>query len=266
MMHFWATIYAADAVIAGNDLLAKQAARFVGSDRVTMIPTCVRPTTYPLARHGNDDRVTRLVWIGQPSTLQGLRQIQPQLMAAARSVSRLELRVVCSEFPQIAGIQVVARPWSQQTEAEELADCDIGIGWLPDDPWSEGKCGLKVLQYMAAGLPVVANPVGMHRQLVQHGETGFLATTPREWAAAIAQLAADPPLRRRMGAAGRRLVEQSYNADRWSRTFASVLEDAAREPMRVSRLSSLDVARAAPTAERWQYADLQPANAGGRGW
>ena len=64
-------------------------------------------------------------------------------------------------------------PWTEASEAVEIAGADIGISWMPDDAWSRGKCGLKVLQYLAAGLPVVANPVGVQIEMVRHGETGF---------------------------------------------------------------------------------------------
>ena len=95
-------------------------------------------------------------------------------------------------FSGMPGIEVIPRDWSSDSETRESADADIGISWLPDHPWSLGKCGLKVLQYMAAGLPVVANPVGIHRQLVCHGRTGFLATSPAHWAEAIHRLASSP--------------------------------------------------------------------------
>ena len=116
------------------------------------------------------------------------------------------------------------RQWSAATETAELADADVGISWLPDDPWSPGKCGLKVLQYMAAGLPVVANPVGMNPAMVRHGETGFLVQSAEQSAEAITRLARDPALRRRMGAAGRRLVETEYSVDRWAPAFADLVE------------------------------------------
>src|SRR5205823_1943541 len=122
------------------------------------------------------------------------------------------------------------RPWYEATEADELATADIGISWLSDDAWTRGKCGLKVLQYMAAGLPVVANAVAVQAQMVICGETGFLAETPDEWCAAVEQLAIDPELRLRMGAAGRQLVEAEYSvragAERW-RTVLDQLAGAA---------------------------------------
>jgi glycosyltransferase involved in cell wall biosynthesis len=109
------------------------------------------------------------------------------------------------------------------TEADELARCDIGISWLPDDPWSRGKCGLKVLQYMAAGLPVVANPLGMNQEMVVHGETGYLANTPAEWATAVERLAHDPTLRARLGAAGRKLVAERFSTSTWGARFAELV-------------------------------------------
>jgi glycosyltransferase involved in cell wall biosynthesis len=114
---------------------------------------------------------------------------------------------------------VIRCPWSEACEGADLAGADIGISWLPDDLWSQGKCGLTVLQYMAAGLPVIANPVGIQAGLVRDGETGFLARTPEDWHEAVARLTADPGLRKRMGLAGRAFVETHYNvtsaADRW---------------------------------------------------
>lgn len=224
MARFWATVYAADCIVAGNEFLAEQARQFVEPDRITVVPTSIRPEAYPLAQHAHRARSTRLVWIGQPSTLAGLELAQAQLTATARRVADIELRVVCSTFPKLGPMRVVPRQWTQQTEGTELARCDIGVSWLPDDPWSQGKCGLKVLQYLAAGLPVVANSVGMHCELVQPGVTGFLADTPQQWADAIARLAADPALRQRMGDAGRELVERRFSVRQSAKRLAGLLE------------------------------------------
>ena len=146
------------------------------------------------------------------------------LAAVARRLPGLELRLICDRSVELPGLRVVPRPWSSDTEAEELAAADIGISWLPDDQFSRGKCGLKVLQYMAAGLPVIANPVGVHPQMVVHGGSGLLASTPDEWADAVVRLAADPALRARMGRDGRHRVEQHYSVERWGPQFAGLLD------------------------------------------
>ncbi len=229
LAHFWATVYAADEVTAGNAYLREQAAQYIPPERVRCIPTCVDPALYPLAAHSRRHADAKLVWIGQHSTLNCLSFAEPMLAAAARRLPGLELRVICNRFPQLAGISVVPRQWSMASEAAEVADADIGISWLPDDPWSLGKCGLKVLQYMAAGLPVVANPVGMNREMVIDGETGLLVSTADEWTEAVSRLASDPALRRRMGAAGRRLVAEQYSVDRWAPEFAALIDRLPRD-------------------------------------
>jgi glycosyltransferase involved in cell wall biosynthesis len=225
LRRFAATVRAADAVIAGNTFLAEQAAQFAVPARVHVIPTCVDPWRYPVARHPDDATiarpggVVRLVWVGSSSTLQGLEAIRPLLEALGKGIPGLELKLICDRFLQLEHLPVVPCPWTEAREGAEIAAADIGISWVPDDPWSRGKCGLKVLQYMAAGLPVVANPVGVHTEMIRHGENGLLAETPAEWAEAVLELARHPALRRRLGEAGRRRVECDYSvtagADRW---------------------------------------------------
>jgi glycosyltransferase involved in cell wall biosynthesis len=244
LAHFWATIHAADAVTAGNSFLAEQAATYVGDEKVHLVPTCVSPESYVPARHASHGgRRVRLVWIGQHSTLPCLYLADPLLEAATARTPNVELRVVCNQFPRLHGIRVVPRQWSQAGEAHEVADCDIGVSYLPDDEWSRGKCGLKVLQYMAAGLPVVANPVGMNCEMVEHGRTGFLARTADEWSEAIARLAADPELRATMGAAGREAVERRYSVEHWAPRYAALIDRLGHEA--VGRVPQADAADSA---------------------
>ncbi len=219
---FAAVVHAADRVIAGNDYLAGEARMFTTADRVAVIPTCVEPSTYPVATHAGD-RV-RLVWVGSASTLKGLDRFRPTLEAVGRAVPGLTLRLVCDQFLGFDGLKVERVNWKQETEAPDLAACDIGIGWVPDDRWSRGKCGLKLLQYHAAGLPVVANPVGVQADMVTDGVTGYQATTADEWVAAVKKLAADAELRKQLGAAGRRQVAERYSVAAGGRLWAEVLK------------------------------------------
>ena len=216
----------ADAVIAGNEFLGDQAAAFAEPDKVHLIPTCIDADRYPLARHDAARATTKLAWIGSSSTIRGLEKISGLLEHLGRRIPGLQLKVICDRSVHLDGLPIEFRLWNQATECAELADADVGISWLPDDGWSAGKCGLKVLQYMAAGLPVIGNPVGVQKCLVRHGETGFLVDSPDAWEDAVRQLASDPDLRRRMGLAGRRLVEEEYHvscgvAD-WRRVLRSL--------------------------------------------
>ena len=101
-------------------------------------------------------------------------------------------------------------PWTEATEVASISQFDVGIMPLVDESFERGKCGYKLIQYMACGLPVVASPVGVNRQIVEHGVNGFLAETQEDWALALKTLIADAGLRERMGRAGRDKVEQKF--------------------------------------------------------
>ena len=233
---FRATVCAADALIVGNEYLRRCAAQIDSGKDIHVVPTTVQPQYYRPKRHHRVGANVRLAWIGSKSTLPGLKLAEQHLWTVSERLRGLNLRLVCDRTIDLPGVNVVLRPWAQATEASELAHADIGISWLSDDSWSRGKCGLKVLQYMAAGLPVVANRVGMNRHMVVHGETGFLADTPDEWAEAIARLASDPGLRSRMGAAGRRIVEQNFAVDTWGPRFARIIKGVVQPPVAFPRV------------------------------
>jgi glycosyltransferase involved in cell wall biosynthesis len=218
---------AADAIVAGNAYLAERAVACGAGDKVHVVPTCVDPDRYSLARHERTGPGLQLAWIGSASTMQGLEQSRFLWDRVGRRLPGIVLRLICDQPLSLRFLQVNFRPWSEATEAADLASADIGISWLPDDAWSQGKCGLKVLQYMAAGLPVVANPVGVQAQMIQHGVTGFLADTPDEWCEAIAKLAADPALRRRLGQSGREALERDYSVAAGAGRWQTLLEHLA---------------------------------------
>jgi glycosyltransferase involved in cell wall biosynthesis len=219
---FTATVRACDVVVAGNPWLAQQARQLVGPATVVTIPTCVDPGAYPLATHERRDE-THLVWVGSSSTLQGLERIRPLLEGVGTQVPGVALKIVCDRFPTFDRLRTIPTPWRGDTEAADIASSDVGISWIPDDDWSRGKCGLKLLQYMAAGLPVVTNPVGVHVDMVEHGRTGFLATTDAEWIAALRTLSRDPALRLRMGRAARARLERDFSVQAGGAAWVSLL-------------------------------------------
>ena len=135
--------------------------------------------------------------------------------------------MIASGDPSQLDFGVEFRPWQLETEREELAQIGIGIAPLPDTAWERGKCGVKVLQYMACGLPVVASPVGVQQQFVQHGVTGFLAANEAEWTQRLRELIDKPDLREKMGAAARDVVTREYDVTRAALKVASVLQSVA---------------------------------------
>ena len=231
LARFRATVAACDLVVAGNAFLAAEARRHTDTNRVIVIPTCVEPGKYPPGARATRPHL-RLVWVGSHSTLRGLGRFAPTLSAIGRAVPGTRLKLVCDRFLTIPDLPVDECPWREETEAADIANADVGIGWVPDDPWSRGKCGLKLLQYHAAGLPVVANPVGVQSEIVRDGDTGLLATTTEEWVAAVSRLAADADLRHRLGLAGRRQVEERYGVAAGARMWLAALERLRTEGLR----------------------------------
>jgi glycosyltransferase involved in cell wall biosynthesis len=211
-----------DLLVAGNEYLAAEARRYAPADRVAVIPTCVEPGGYPVADH-RDRGPVRLVWVGSASTLRGLERFRPTLERIGQTVPNVRLKLICDKFLTLEHLPVEPVRWAEGTEAAEIAAADIGIGWVPDDRWSRGKCGLKLLQYQAAGLPVVANPVGVQGLIVRHNESGLLAATTDDWVSAIRQLAADPNLRHAFGTAGRKQVETGYSVTAGGRQWVERL-------------------------------------------
>ena len=228
---FGRTVRAADTVIAGNAFLACCAVEHGAStDNVRVIPTCIAAHDYRPRREDRLDEATRLVWIGSSSTVQGLEQRRSLLERLGHEIPGLMLRLICDRFPTFDSLPVEAVPWSAASEAADLASGDVGVSFVPNDLWTRGKCGLKVLQYCAAGLPVVADPVGVHPEMIEPGVHGFLPRTDDEWVAAIRALAADRDLRRRMGVAARARVESAYSIDAWSARFVAAVEGQGEPP------------------------------------
>ncbi len=208
---FRAMVQRCDAVFAGNATLA-QAAAACGA-QATVLPTAVDPSKYPRASPPGPGGSIDAVWIGSSSTRKYIEGLLPTLAAAARVTPGLRLKVISDFQLSHPGLEVLCLPWSERDEAVSVAASHLGLAPMPDDPWTRGKCGLKALQYMAAGLPVLASDAGVHREIVEHGRTGWLCAEESQWVRAIADLAADGTAWSAMGEAGRRRLCERYSVD-----------------------------------------------------
>jgi glycosyltransferase involved in cell wall biosynthesis len=195
-------------VIAGNAYLRDYALRY--NPQVTVIPTTIDTETYSPPPAQAPHRPV-IGWTGSYSTEQYLALVRPAL-ERLRARYDFKMVVVGGGGFTVPGVEVEHRPWRSASEVADLSDFDVGIMPLPDAEWERGKCGLKALQYMALGVPVVVSPVGCNTQIVEHGRNGFLAASDTQWEELLGRLLEDAALRRRLGDAGRRTVEGSYSA------------------------------------------------------
>lgn len=215
----------ADVVIVGNKYIGDRA-RDAGAKRIELIPTVVDTSRYAVALNAPGRPIT-IGWIGSPATDHYLSLVLP---AVQHIIASREIRVVAvgANSEHLAGLPIETRPWTEDSEAAEIQQFDIGIMPIPDEAWERGKCGYKLIQYMACGKPVVASPVGVNAVLVRHGINGFLARDEREWIQALELLCDDPGLRQRMGRIGREHVEQAYSLDIMAPKLERILRSVVR--------------------------------------
>ncbi len=212
-----ATCRACSLVIAGNDDIARAVA--ASAARLEVIPTPVDASVYGTPRPPEDAPV--IVWIGRPENLVYLELVQPAIDAVRARFPGVRLRIVSSSAPAWPGVELA--PWTAAGEAELLSTATVGIMPLTDDDWARHKCAFKLLQYMAAGLPCVASPVGMNRDVVRHGESGLLATTGEEWQRSLITILSDREAACAMGRAGRRRVEREFDRAIIAPRFAAAI-------------------------------------------
>lgn len=202
-------IQGADAVTMGNQYLVEYASRH-GAKRVEEVPTVVDPDRYPILPPPNGKRL-RLGWIGTPANARYLDVVVAALRRLGPSIPITLVTIGAPELPNLP-VPQEAHPWQEETEGELLASIDVGVMPLVDDRFERGKCGYKLIQYMAAGRPVIGSPVGVNSQIVTPS-CGLLATTADEWADAIRTLSQDQARRLAMGKAGRERVDRRYARD-----------------------------------------------------
>jgi glycosyltransferase involved in cell wall biosynthesis len=222
------------AVVAGSEVIADFSGRF--NERTVLVPTVVDVQKYFPNHTESTRRAAEIVWMGTPVTAKLLLPYRKVWQAISEVHPEVCFKFIgAGEQFRMEGVRYRVVPWLETAEAEELAGADIGIMPLQDEPFQRGKCALKIIQYMAAGLPVVASPIGANKDVVQEGETGFLPASEEEWVKALSALIEDHALRRRMGSAGRKRAEQLYSIEAAVPILEAVFSSAAELNERTSR-------------------------------
>jgi glycosyltransferase involved in cell wall biosynthesis len=224
------TIGGAKMAFCGNAYLANYARPLCPMSEI--VPTVVDTKIFRVRDEERPTDPLRIGWIGTPSTWnEYLIGMLPMLKLALTSRAGQFAAMGADTNAEVEPMLDLVK-WAEEREVPFLQSLDIGIMPLTDTPFARGKCGYKLIQYMACGLPVVASPVGVNSEIVEHGVNGFLAETDAEWQSAIETLLADAELRHRMGAAGRRKVEEHYSLQVWGPRVAQMLRSVVDEGRR----------------------------------
>ena len=211
-------------VIAGNEYLAERAST-AGAKRIEILPSVVDLNRYKITSQPKN-KIFTVGWIGNPETTKYLYLIQDALTEVCRSGEVRMVGIGCGPL-KLTGVPVSFRNWSEENEVADIGTFDVGVMPLPDDSWERGKCGYKLIQYMACGKPVIASPVGVNTKIVQQGVNGFLAGNKKEWVKAFDTLRKEPELAIKMGKNGRGLVENEYSVQATSARLARILTESA---------------------------------------
>lgn len=220
----------ADIVLPGNEFLGDFARGAISGHsppgKIRVLPTVVDTKLFKPGA-GQVPDVPVVGWVGSHSTLPYLLECRPALVELASRLS-YRLRIVSNEPPPpMPGVDVEFVRWHPDVEVSVFHGLSVGLYPLHDDHWSRGKCGFKAIQYSACGIPVVASPVGVVRDIVAPEETGLWAESHREWCDQIERIIRDPGLGARMGAQGRAYIEDRYSVESSLPSLENALLDAA---------------------------------------
>jgi glycosyltransferase involved in cell wall biosynthesis len=201
----------------------KACAENLGGKNVSWLPTAVDTQRYPIKSHGPKDSLV-LGWIGSSSNHPYLEKLSGVLPQLAQEFPNLKILVISDQNFQMEGIPVEYRPWSETTEIKDILEMDVGLMPLTEDPWTLGKCALKAIQYMAAGIPAVCSDVGANREVIENGVDGFLVKRDAEWIRILRELLRSPEKRSAVGFAARKKVEENFDIKKTFKILLHALE------------------------------------------
>ena len=221
-------ITSANKIFAGNEYLAKYARQ--NSNEVITVPTVVDTTAFsPRITENKSSFIKKIGWIGTPSTWS--TYLQPLIPVIEKLAIENNFKISVMGAKEHKHITPVVEfvPWSEETEIPFLQSLDVGIMPLFNSPWANGKCGYKLIQYMACGIPVIASPVGVNTQIVEHGKNGLLANHEHDWINSIGILKANPQLRQSMGKQGRKKIEENFSLQVWGPKVSKLILDTIKK-------------------------------------
>ncbi|MBM3186127.1 MAG: glycosyltransferase family 4 protein [Bacteroidetes bacterium] len=208
---YWKVRYCirwAGSISAGNDYLANYARKF--NANVQVIPTTIDTENHHNLKTEYNQGKLIIGWTGTHTTMRYLDFIVPVIKELEQKYD-FEFLVISNEAPTYHLKSLRFLKWKRETEITDLARISIGVMPLEMDIWSEGKCGFKGLQYMSLGIPALMSPIGVNTQIVSHEVNGFLPVKLEEWKNQLEMLLTDIDLRKKIGEAGKKTIDERYS-------------------------------------------------------
>jgi glycosyltransferase involved in cell wall biosynthesis len=220
MRRFINILRKSDLVIAGNSILAEEAEKYTTHCQV--LPSAVETRNIAVKDYEQANDRFVIGWVGGNINLPCLKALSQVLQNLARRHA-IEVRVISGQSMEIPGVECRFIPWHEDTQEKEIAQFDVGVMPLFDYPHTQGKCAYKALQYMAAGVPPVVSDVGINKQVVKHGVSGYVARNLPDFEKYIEKLIMDRKLQRDMGSAARSRAAAHFSIERVGQDLARLL-------------------------------------------
>ena len=201
-------VHNASHFIAGNEFLANWG-RNCGAKKIIILPTSVDINKYQ-SKADTEKSNFVIGWIGTPATQKYLLMLK-DVLAKLHENASFELWLVGANKVELPNINVKYIAWDEATEQDIIRQFDVGIMPLENTLWEQGKCGYKIIQYFACGVPAIASNVGANKDIIQNGFNGYLAENDADWLASLIELKEEQSLRKELGINARITVEKKYN-------------------------------------------------------
>jgi glycosyltransferase involved in cell wall biosynthesis len=210
--------------VEGEDETIGNRQEAIGNDGVESQKLKVKSGTKPEKNETeNPNTPLTIGWTGSHSTLMYLDPVIPVFQELQEEFD-FEFVVIANRDPKLKLKNYRFIKWTEENEVTDLQQMDIGIMPLEDTEWAKGKCGFKLIQYGAVGIPSVASPVGVNSQVLVDNKTGFLASTADEWKTSLSKLLNDKALREKMGRQAREHIVANYSVESQKEKFLSLFE------------------------------------------
>jgi len=197
------------------------------NQNVKVVPTCIVYSNYDNLEAIEEDNLS-IGWLGTAYNQGYLKDIKDELKNILIQYPQVTLKVISNNPMEISGVKIENIKWNIDTYMNDLLKINIGIMPLRNDDWSRGKCAFKLIQYMAAGLPVIASNVGTNSTLITDGEDGYLVNSSDEWLSGFENLLESEELRKKMGMAAKKKIRQNYSSEAWFDRYETLLLDDSR--------------------------------------
>jgi len=213
-----------DLVIVGNEFLYMHSIQF--NNNVSIIPTTIDTSYHLPNKKQRSNNSICIGWTGTSTTLKHFKCLLPVLIKLKKKYGdKIYFKIILNTEYSNAELNLQSTLWSLENEINDLQEIDIGIMPLPNDEWSNGKCGFKGLQYMALEIPAIMSPVGVNKQIIRNGENGYLANSDKDWENTLVLLIENKAERHRIGIEGRKTVQEKYSIEANSKKYVSLFEN-----------------------------------------